>query len=417
MQQLINQFGGPGDRSVLPDLAVKGLILRGGVRVAEAARNLIVCLVAGLAAVLYFHLPGTAVAVFFGVLALNTMVEGVVTVLRLRAVANLETAADGNVLRSTFLLNEKYHVAAATFNAGISALAFLGVALLGKQLVLTLSLQSVNAEIPDISIPFLSLMILPVLYVLGKLALHAVYLITAGQIGRDLEVGKVYQQILVIRKSVQSLEFLPVAVALACALWFLGLPGWIVAIFGGVPLLLFVVSAIEVYRIQQIQMTPSVAASPASAEKEFQPGELVEGASFGLMNLRQTGNAVMGVGKASDAENALVLTNRRMVFIQVPLPGGNNIIGAASFNYMNVMLNRPQLITEGKKLLASGDPQKIVQYIEKTFSYEDLESVSVKNKKLEFRTRGGKKYQYMCWEEEGTIVEILRKYAGDKVKL
>lgn len=336
--------------------------------------------------------------------------------LRLRAVANLEPAADGNVLRTTFLLNEKYLVAAAAINTGINALAFLGVALLGKQLVLTLSLQIVNAEVPEISIPFLSLMILPVLYVLGKLVLHAAYLIAAGRIGMDLEVGKVYQQRLVIRKSVPALEFLPIAIALACVLWFLGLPAWIVAIFGGVPLLLFVVSVIEVYRIQQIQMTPLAAASPASAEKEFQPGEQVEGASFGLMNLKQTGNAVMGVGKTSDAENAIVLTNRCMVFIQVPLAGGNNILGATSFNYMNVMLNRPQLIAEGKKLLAAGDPQKIVQYTEKAFSYEDLETVSVKNKKLEFRTRGGKKYQYLCWEEDGTIMEIIRKYAGDKVK-
>ncbi len=76
MQQLMNQFEGSGDRSVLPDLAVKGLILRGGIRFAEVARNLIVCLVAGLVAVFYFHLPGAAVAVFFGILALNTVVEG-----------------------------------------------------------------------------------------------------------------------------------------------------------------------------------------------------------------------------------------------------------------------------------------------------------------------------------------------------
>jgi hypothetical protein len=412
----MDQFAGSGDRSILPDLAVKGLILGGGIRLAGVARNLIVCLVAGLAAIYYFHLPGTAVAMFFGVLALNTVVEGVITVLRLRAAANLETAADGNVLRSTFLLNEKYHVATAGINTGINTLAFLGAVLFGNQLVLTLSLRSVNAEIPDIRIPFLALMTLPVLYVFGKLVLHGFYLIAAGRIGMDLEAGTVYQQIMVIRKSVETMEFLPIAAALAGLAAILGLPVWVIAVFGGVPLLLFVVAVIELYRIRQIQMTPTAAASPASAGKEFQPGEQVEGASFGLMNLKQTGNAVMGVGKVSDAENALVLTNRRMVFIQVPLAGGDNIVGATSFNYFNVMLNRPQLIAEGKKLLASGDPGKIIQYTEKAFSYEDMESVSVKNKKLEFRIRGGKKYQYLCWEEDGAIVEILKKYAGDKVK-
>jgi hypothetical protein len=114
----------------------------------------------------------------------------------------------------------------------------------------------------------------------------------------------------------------------------LGLPGVIAAFLLGAFWLMFLLELIGYIRTAHSDITPAAAAEEAKVEVEVAPDEAVNGYITGIRRVgKGSGSyAVFGTGEVSAPENAIVLTNRNIWLVTVPLEGAGHIVAGTDIS-------------------------------------------------------------------------------------
>ncbi len=223
-------------------------------------------------------------------------------------------------------------------------------------------------------------------------------------------------------KKVGTVDLIYNIIGLISLIGFLILIG-IILIFIGMPLYavtpilipIFICIIFIIINIAGLIQLSSINLAPKSIEKQngnniqFEPNEKVVDSIAGIirtaLGLEFRVFPFPAVGNVSTPENALILTNKRILFIVVPLPGADKNIVGIDIPILEWLTTEKDIEAKLKEMLSSLSLKQIYQSHPKNFSLnlDGIKTIKI-NKKLyqciEIVTQSGKIYRYSIRNKE-----------------
>jgi hypothetical protein len=105
-----------------------------------------------------------------------------------------------------------------------------------------------------------------------------------------------------------------------------------------------------------------------------------------------------GTTKIKDPENAMIITDKRILFIFVPLKGAGQIIGETDISMWQFLLAKKDIEQVLKKMISENSLDKILSSYEKNYALnrDEIERVKISPffSKIKFFMKDGNKYSY-----------------------
>lgn len=386
-------------------------------------RKVISLLVLATLAVLYFKIPTPIVVIIFGVEILFLLISGYFKLEKAKSILKIDTQEGPKAYLTRLITSTKY-------NAKISTLGTLA-SIVSVSLVLTFFSEEISNFVLEIfSYPTNILKLLLFIFIgfkLFKLLLELLKYQWVKNIQNKDDYAKINQDYQIIQK---KLDLINLAVTMSCillVLYLINIPFYIPLIFTGFLFILIVSSIIELRRIKGINLVNPLKEnnSKKSLPVKINKDEEIILPIFGIMKtsvdlksaLEPFGISFLGKGKVLSPENSLLITNKRLLFIQVPMTGGDNIVGETNYVVNNFFYNKKELLTNGEELLRTQSLPQILQLVKKEIPYEEIKTVILKENKLIIEKTSGEKFGYFFMEKEylNVIKETLIQFLGDKL--
>ena len=206
-------------------------------------------------------------------------------------------------------------------------------------------------------------------------------------------------------------------------LFFLKVPFFIPLIFGGFMILMLILSIIELKRIKNVKFRENQSKEYVDIDKttiqhqimSYQNEQIVF-SIFGILKtaasfkdiFKPFGSATLGAGKTYFPENTLFVTNYRLLLVQVPVSGGNKIVGEVDYVQNNFFYNRSEIRQKGEQMLKTMGLTQILSYAMNDFLYSDIKLVTLKgNAQIIIEKNNGEKYSCTFLDKE--YAEPLKK--------
>lgn len=105
----------------------------------------------------------------------------------------------------------------------------------------------------------------------------------------------------------------------------------------------------------------------------------------GIMNAKgATSYSFLGKGKVFHPENAMIITNKRIILVLVPLPGAGEVVGSTNISLWQLMLAKKEIEKKLKQMLATMSLQQIIESNPKNYS---IDISNIKKAKFAFLTQ------------------------------
>jgi hypothetical protein len=151
--------------------------------------------------------------------------------------------------------------------------------------------------------------------------------------------------------------------------------------------------------------------------------EKAEGAVYGIIKRMRSGSGFLGVGKIKNPENALLITNRRIIFFLVPMAGAGKFVDEVDFTQIQNLFAKKKIKERGQKMVSSKNPAQILSANKSNFalSFSDIKKIKIKSffgRGLTIEMNDGKKWAYTLYNKEDikTLKKKLSKYVPGSVK-
>lgn len=197
------------------------------------------------------------------------------------------------------------------------------------------------------------------------------------------------------------------------------IPNEIALIALGVTLLTVVLSVVSIIRLKRVQFQNEVTNQSDNTDKiQILKDEKIEGIVYGIKRVGKGsgGFSFLGTGKEKSPENSLLITNKRLLPIQVPVAGGDKIVGDNSYVSKNFLFNRGEIRERGQQLIEENSLGEILKFVTEEASYENIETVTLQKTKLVIKIKTGKKLSYFFMDREyiDVIDNLLQEHLKEK---
>ena len=213
---------------------------------------------------------------------------------------------------------------------------------------------------------------------------------------------------------VKYIIFLAVFSLFFIILMFFGLPFYIGIIFILFAVLLLILQIIRIKRIASANLGPET-----NSVKNSKPiaGEKLIAQIPGIMSAGTygAGYSFLGTGKRFHAENAMIITNKRILFIVVPVAGAGKMIGDVDTSTFQWLLAAKNIGEKLNSMLKSMSLQKILNSDARNFAINQDEIKKIKISflgNLTFVLTNGKRLKYGIRQKEDRekARELFRDY-------
>jgi len=257
----------------------------------------------------------------------------------------------------------------------------------------------------------------PLIFVLGPYILFAlpVYRLFQGimywvrcmytkKVSGDL--AQVKAKITMLDRSFEMVGIIPLMSLIVFILVSMNVPLQFVFIFIGSGIIFLLLSILSIKQLsivnKKVERTVTVI-----------PNEKILAVYYGI--ILSGGKGVwFGTGKNLNCENTLVLTNKRIILFQVPMPGGDNIVDGVDYTLQNVFFNRDEIIKKGK-VLFSKPLNTIMNHAVHDVLYDDITRVRVKG--LTLRIEADRRYKITLLDTTimPDLERVLKSVLDDRV--
>jgi len=398
--------------STLPGLLKQADVAVETVSFVGIIRNIVFLAIAGFVLSNFLQVPSNVVGVLIGFEILSSLLIAYTKYRKVRSLSSITPAADGISLKRIVVTREYYSlitgiVALSTSTISVGLIFFL----FGQQLS-NLSIQ--NEVIQDLALKYLILLFV-VFRVLNLIVKLIRYRLFSG-VKENENIAQVNQSLSLVKKKLELVASVPGMSVTLVVLFLIGIPGYAVSIFAGIFVLRVVSSLIELRRIGKVDL--SVQTSGENLRNiTLRPGEKIVGTLFGIMNSQRTGYAFLGVGKTTKPENTLLVTDGRLLFVEIPIPGSNKIVDGVTYSDMNFFWNRGEIREKGQRIVESMSLEEIArQYGIVEVSFDEIANLRLEETLLTIRTNASQKHEYLFMDRE--YLEPLKQWlrAGLKGK-
>lgn len=392
------------DQTTLPDLSKKSEVIVETFSFAGIIRNLIFLIIAGFVLSNFFKVPANVVGILIGFEILSSSIIAYVKYRKIKSLSLITPADGGRSFKKIAVTREYYSLVTGIVGFIASAVSVALILIFFGQQLSDLFVQ--NSVIKNLNIKYVIFFF--VIFRLLDLLVKLMRYQAVKGIKENENLAQVNQSLSLINKKFELIAFIPGAAVLLFALFLIGIPGYIILIFSCFVFLLVVFFVIEITRIGKVDLSIQI---PAENVKNLTliPGEKIIGAIFGILNLKRTGFSFLGVGKTTKPENTLLITDNRLIFVQIPIPGSNKIVDGAAYSDMNFFWNRGEIKEKGRQMIEKMSLEEIVkQYGIGGISFDEITSLTLKKMEFFILTNANQKYKYLFMDRE--YIEPLKQW-------
>lgn len=422
---IINILPNPLSRqSNLSVLQKKSEILAEGMSFTLLIRSVLTICAFGFLATMYFRIGFYLVVLFVAIEIIRILVLAYVKIRKIRILSSIETEETASSYRDVLITSELYGLLQnfiglmfRLFSVGIVIVFFLDE---------FFSFVSEHTSIPPDIFKYLLLAFL--FFSLSNLiprTLRYYWIRNLIQSDDLAEVNKDYQ---LIEKRYELLDFLVAAVIILPALVLMGIPSIIIVIVGIVFVLVLILSIIELQRIKGISFNSEnlITQDVRKRPQEYQR-EKIEYSLFGVLKVASSfryvfkpyGKSVLGSGRRYYPENTIILTNYRILLTQVPVTGGDKIVGEVDYVSQNFFFNRAEIKEKGEALLRTNSLAQILNFVTREVLFRDIKEVRLKKMKIFIELLTGETLCYTFFDKEHikSVKDGFYRVLGEKFKV
>jgi len=219
---------------------------------------------------------------------------------------------------------------------------------------------------------------------------------------------QINQKYTIIEKKFSLLTFSPEIIAFLTLSLFFGVP---LLIFGILLVCYLIFAGVLFFQLKQLtekDLSQQNVANRAKKAILIEAEEKLVGTVFGIMNYKKAEDQSPVMNKTTNPENTLLLTDKRLLLIQIPVLGGNNIIGDTTYSTADFFWNRSEMKEKGLQMIehmSLGDIAK--QYGMRDFVYSQIEKIVLKKMEIIITTLNGQETAYLFMDAE--YVDPLKK--------
>jgi hypothetical protein len=202
------------------------------------------------------------------------------------------------------------------------------------------------------------------------------------RINEDMLYPEVDKQYQIVQAEFSLLPLILVTLIVGIGLLYVGAP--ITFQLFTLFLILFIfISIAQIFRLKNLNFAEnksrlmplsSVRIAKTSQAREL-VGEKILGGIFGIMKVTQNlsefqkmGISILGVGQNFFPENAMIITNKRILFVLLSVTGGDKIVGSMNYAQMNFFFNREEIEKTGQKMLAKDSLKDFLNITNRKFN-------------------------------------------------
>ena len=397
--------------SRLVDLQQQAQVIQEGAQLFGVLRNLVGILLFG-GVLFYVGVPIEIVLLVVSGGVASTLIMGFFNATAIKKISSQNTA-DIDSYRQIILTSEYYTFVRAITGFFLNFIAVSAAFFLFFDEITQIPIQ--NLPLEPTSLPYLLwFMVLFNLLEILPSYLRYSWMKQLPQ-GPAAEVQRAFG---LVQKKISFVKSIPSAVIIIAAFALFSVPWFITAGITLVIIIMSVLSWVEITRITKADVSSEI--DKSIIEHEIKPiqGEQVAGAVFGVMKVatgfrdlfQVTGKEVLGSGKSNIPENSIVITNCRILFIQVPLSGGNTIADGVNYAEKNFFYNRGELREKGKQLINQAPITDIFNLGIREAKYADITTATLKKNKIVITRKDGSKIGY-AWMDQEIYQELARLLA------
>lgn len=183
---------------------------------------------------------------------------------------------------------------------------------------------------------------------------------------------------------------------------------------------IFIIQLVYLYMSFSVKDTQiTVENKKASSGKSLtakDPNEKIIGHIAGLARNSNRGYSVSGYGKFNKTENALIVTNKRLLFIAVPLLGRGKIVDDVNISMWQFFLMKDEIEKKLKEILSQHSLNEILQLDDNNYQikFDDIVDVKITTilKTFVVQTTDGKNFSYgfRSTKDFQVIKDLLPQY-------
>lgn len=407
----------------------------------SAAKQIIVLIAIVFIVRITFNIPTLPLAILFVLEFITILVSLVISFLKIKEVNKVNYQTDALSSWKILLINQYY----ATLTSVVSAITnIIGVFCF----IFILESGVINLSIPLSVIPYIEYFLLFIIFLIlcGVVMSLAKYSLTK-KIPSDSDIAsldKNYSLVNIKFSIIKNIIVVVIGILLVSVLLFPGIISLELTIFFR-PLLLFFIpffifiilfvvydffSYKKLKKLNVNNSTNILLGNQNNQENltklsEYQ-NEKILGSIFGIgrsmasfkdiFSLKMGSYQFLGVGQNFVPENTLLITNYRMLFIQVPMTGGDKVIGSNDYTMENMLFNRSEIVQKGEELLKNNSISQMASLVRNEVLYKDIANLTFNKFIININKVNGEKLRYAFLDKEYADIlnKILPEYLGDK---
>jgi hypothetical protein len=402
--------------SKLSDLAKKGELIKEGLSFTFLIKNIIFLIILSVVLVAYFKISTTIIAILIGTEILVTLIAGYIKIKEVKAIYSIDTQDNSKSYRKLLVTNEYWELIKSIFGVIANGISIALIFVFFSTEISNFVVQNIPANLPIKTESLKYILFIFVIFRVFEFIMKLVRYNWIKNLKESEDFAQVNQEYVLIEKKLDLIKFIPGMSIILGVIFLIGIPYWIPLIFAGFMLLMVLLSIIELKRIKNVQFdNKGIDTSVVQHKIENYQNEQIAGAVFGIMKIatgfkdmfKPMGSSVLGSGKTYFPENSLLITNYRVLMIQVPVSGGNKIVGETDYVSQNFFFNRGEIREKGEQILKTSSIPQIVNLATNDVLFRDVKIITLNQTKIIIEKSNGDKLGYVFMDRE--YIEPLKK--------
>lgn len=422
--KIIPIISGPFDKdSTLSDLAKKGELAKELSSFTIITRNIIFLLVLAAVLIVYFKISPIIVTILIGTEILLNLIFGYIKIKEIEAISSIDIKDNARSYRKLLITNEYWELVKSIFGVISYGISVTLIFIFFSSEIYNFVVQYIPTNFHGEILKYIIFVF--VIFKIFEFIIRLVRYNWIKNIKESDDFAQVNLEYILIEKKLGLTNSVPGISAVLFFMFLIGIPHWILLIFTGFMVLIVLLSIIELERIKNTQFdNKRIDTSVVQHKIENYQNEQIEGAVFGILKiatdlkdiLKPMGFSLLGSGKYYFPENTLFLTNYRLLMVQIPVSGGNKIVGNVNYVTTNFFFNRGEIREKGEEILKTNSLQQITKLATNDVLYKDIKTVTLNQTKIIIEKLSGEKIGYMLMDIEyiEPLKKLLRFYLKDR---
>lgn len=136
----------------------------------------------------------------------------------------------------------------------------------------------------------------------------------------------------------------------------------------------------------------------------------------GIIKNTRSGYEVLGTGKMKNPENAIILTNKRIIMLTVPMSGSGKSIEGMDITLVQNLFLQKEIKRKLDEIISKKSIEKILSTTPNFFiNLDEIQKIKINTflgRGIKITTKSGKKYAYSIRSKEdiNQLKKILKNY-------